>query len=412
MSDLLCAKAIELVGAYLRRAVDDGSDLEARGNMVLAATIAGVGFGSAGVHIPHALLLPDRLAQARVVAARLRRRRLRPARARVSGHGARLVPLHRADAATGALPRRCPADRRRRRSRRVVRSVSLRDVGSPSTIGELGYDEEDIPAIVEGALKQQRLLVNSPKPVDDGGARGDPPHQPVGTAQDSPSGRSAAGERHEPAMAGLPAHVPAARALALDPRHPARRATTEALDRSSAGSAHGGPIGCLRGWAATHDDESTSRPAVAHLTFVQDRCRTRSRPASDRRAPNGGDGGRSPRAGRRRSAPDHRCAGPCTDGDWRRDRPSPPARRPARARRTHGPPPCAAAAPSRAGARARARGARGRRRDGRVLRCPQPHRGRRCGRDRQRPPDRAVPGAVRPRVGARAAVGRDRVTPW
>jgi alcohol dehydrogenase class IV len=34
------------------------------------------------------------------------------------------------------------------------------------TISELGYGEEDIPEIVEGALVQQRLLVNSPKPID------------------------------------------------------------------------------------------------------------------------------------------------------------------------------------------------------------------------------------------------------
>ncbi len=43
----------------------------------------------------------------------------------------------------------------------------MRDVGAPSTISEVGYEKEDIPAIVEGALKQQRLLVNAPKPVDD-----------------------------------------------------------------------------------------------------------------------------------------------------------------------------------------------------------------------------------------------------
>jgi hypothetical protein len=58
LADLLCVKAIELIGANLRRAVADGSDVDARSNMALAATIAGVGFGSAGVHIPHALSYP------------------------------------------------------------------------------------------------------------------------------------------------------------------------------------------------------------------------------------------------------------------------------------------------------------------------------------------------------------------
>ena len=39
----------------------------------------------------------------------------------------------------------------------------MRDVGAPSGIAELGYTEDDVPALVEGALKQQRLLVVAPK---------------------------------------------------------------------------------------------------------------------------------------------------------------------------------------------------------------------------------------------------------
>ena len=39
----------------------------------------------------------------------------------------------------------------------------MRDVGAPSGMRELGYDEDDIDALVEGALKQQRLLVISPR---------------------------------------------------------------------------------------------------------------------------------------------------------------------------------------------------------------------------------------------------------
>jgi hydroxyacid-oxoacid transhydrogenase len=38
-----------------------------------------------------------------------------------------------------------------------------RDVGAPRGIRELGYGEDDIPALVEGALKQQRLLVVAPR---------------------------------------------------------------------------------------------------------------------------------------------------------------------------------------------------------------------------------------------------------
>ena len=41
----------------------------------------------------------------------------------------------------------------------------MRDVNAPSGLGELGYAEDDIPALVDGALKQERLLAVAPKPV-------------------------------------------------------------------------------------------------------------------------------------------------------------------------------------------------------------------------------------------------------
>jgi hydroxyacid-oxoacid transhydrogenase len=33
-------------------------------------------------------------------------------------------------------------------------------------VAELGYTEDDVPALVEGALKQQRLLVVAPKEAE------------------------------------------------------------------------------------------------------------------------------------------------------------------------------------------------------------------------------------------------------
>jgi alcohol dehydrogenase class IV len=58
VADVWSAKALEFGGRFLRRAVEDGDDVEARGFMMLGATMAGVGFGSAGVHIPHACAYP------------------------------------------------------------------------------------------------------------------------------------------------------------------------------------------------------------------------------------------------------------------------------------------------------------------------------------------------------------------
>ena len=165
MADLLCTKAIELVGANLRRAVADGSDVDARSNMALAATIAGVGFGSAGVHIPHALSYP--------IAS------LRHAWSPPDYGGAAFVPHGLAVAVTAPASFRFIADAASDRCREAARLIDggddlagsflklMRDVGAPTTISEVGYTREDIPAIVEGALKQQRLLVNAPKRVDD-----------------------------------------------------------------------------------------------------------------------------------------------------------------------------------------------------------------------------------------------------
>jgi alcohol dehydrogenase class IV len=39
----------------------------------------------------------------------------------------------------------------------------MRDVGAPSGVAALGYGKDDVPALVEGALKQQRLLAVAPR---------------------------------------------------------------------------------------------------------------------------------------------------------------------------------------------------------------------------------------------------------
>jgi hydroxyacid-oxoacid transhydrogenase len=58
ISDVWAARAIEVVAQYLIRAIDDPEDDEARGQMLLAAAFAGVGFGNAGVHLPHGMSYP------------------------------------------------------------------------------------------------------------------------------------------------------------------------------------------------------------------------------------------------------------------------------------------------------------------------------------------------------------------
>src|SRR5206468_11278301 len=58
ISDIWALEALRMVSKYLVRAVADPSDDEARSQMLLAASYAGVGFGNAGVHLPHGMSYP------------------------------------------------------------------------------------------------------------------------------------------------------------------------------------------------------------------------------------------------------------------------------------------------------------------------------------------------------------------
>jgi alcohol dehydrogenase class IV len=161
VSDIWSARALESGGAYLRRAVADGSDLEARSAMMLSATMAGVGFGSAGVHIPHACAYPIASLKHVWTPAGY------PTSHAFVPHGFSVTVT-----APAAFRFTEPASpERHRQAARLLGGEDLaetlaelmRDVGAPMTLGELGYTEDDVPALAEGAAKQQRLLVVAPR---------------------------------------------------------------------------------------------------------------------------------------------------------------------------------------------------------------------------------------------------------
>lgn len=58
ISDIWSLQAMRLVAQHLVRAVEDPGDDEARASVLLAASYAGVGFGNAGVHLPHGMSYP------------------------------------------------------------------------------------------------------------------------------------------------------------------------------------------------------------------------------------------------------------------------------------------------------------------------------------------------------------------
>src|SRR5690349_7290843 len=173
-SDIWCEKAIEYVGRYLRRAVLSPLDLDARVNLALAANYAGVGFGNAGVHIPHALAYP--------IAGRVRDyvpSGYRTTHALVP-HGVSVVVTapatfrftyatsperHLRAAELMGLSTSGLSDRDARGALPTALLALMRDVGIPNGISGLGYSEGDIPALIEGTLKQPRLLSGAPRAV-------------------------------------------------------------------------------------------------------------------------------------------------------------------------------------------------------------------------------------------------------
>jgi len=169
ISDMWSARALEFGGRHLRRAVADADDVEARGAMMLGASLAGIGFGSAGVHIPHSCAYPI---------ASLKHEYLPPGYPQdhpFVPHGFSVIVT---SPAAFRFTYQADPEKHRRAAELLLGEpvpeadentlpdalVSLmRDVGAPSGVAELGYEEDDIEQLVEGALKQQRLLVIAPR---------------------------------------------------------------------------------------------------------------------------------------------------------------------------------------------------------------------------------------------------------
>lgn len=169
-SDLGCREALRLLGAYLVRAVTDAADAEARAQLLWASTLAGIAFGNAGVHAPHAM--------AYAVAGRVRDYRTpgypdRPLvphgfavavnAPSVFRHLAAGDPARHLEAAAllGADVRGLgPPDAAAAIDATLV--ALLRAIDAPNGLGGVGYDAADVPALVDGALPQRRLLDNAP----------------------------------------------------------------------------------------------------------------------------------------------------------------------------------------------------------------------------------------------------------
>jgi hydroxyacid-oxoacid transhydrogenase len=174
ISSIWAAKALEIGSRYVVRAMDDPSDDEARTQMILASTIAGVGFGSAGVTLPHGMsypisglvkdyrpegylsdhpLIPHGMAV--ILGAPAAFRFMAPANPDACLEAAALIGADRRGAG--------PGDAGELLAQAVI--DVMKKVEMPNGLRAVGYTEADVPALVEGVLPQHRVTKLSPRPA-------------------------------------------------------------------------------------------------------------------------------------------------------------------------------------------------------------------------------------------------------
>ncbi len=176
ISDLWSARAIQMVSQNIVRANEDPSDDEARGQMLLAACLAGIGFGNAGVHLAHGMSYPvsgmvrDYVPEGYspdhpiiphgmsvILNAPAVFRFTAPANPERHLYAAQLMGVDVSD-----------ADLQDAGELLVSAIVDLmRRTDIPNGLSAVGYGPDDVPQLVAGTLPQHRVTKLSPRPFDE-----------------------------------------------------------------------------------------------------------------------------------------------------------------------------------------------------------------------------------------------------
>ena len=172
ISDVWSLQALRMVTKYLVRAVDDASDEEARAQMLLAASYAGVGFGNAGVHLPHGMSYP--------VSGHVTSYRAPGYESEhpIVPHGVSVIlnapavfrytaaanpdrHLQAAEALGADVTRARGADAGAILADRIT--WFMQRLRTPNGLSAIGYSSSHIPVLVEGTLPQHRVTKLSPR---------------------------------------------------------------------------------------------------------------------------------------------------------------------------------------------------------------------------------------------------------
>jgi alcohol dehydrogenase class IV len=172
-SDIACIEAIRMIGNNLVQAVNDPQD-ENYEALMFAGMLAGIGFGNAGCHLPHAMSY--------AVAGQVKdyyAEGWEQDHAMVPHGIAVIVNSPAVFKLTGAA---CP-DRHAAAARSFgseIEDVDEKDAGKllaqrvidlmkvtgiPNGLNGVGYNQDDLENLTEGAAPQQRLIDNAPMPI-------------------------------------------------------------------------------------------------------------------------------------------------------------------------------------------------------------------------------------------------------
>jgi hydroxyacid-oxoacid transhydrogenase len=175
ISDVWSLQALAMTAEFLPRVFRDSGDDEARGQMLLAASYAGVGFGNAGCHLPHGMSYP--------VSGNVKSFRMKgyefvdhplvphgvsvilnaPAVFRFTAQASPDRHLRAAEVLGANVSGARAEDAGRILADRLTEIMRILEI--PAGLRAVGYERRDIPKLVEGTLPQHRVTKLSPRPA-------------------------------------------------------------------------------------------------------------------------------------------------------------------------------------------------------------------------------------------------------
>jgi hydroxyacid-oxoacid transhydrogenase len=174
-SDAVASEALRLIGNNLVRAVHDSSDIEARTEMMYAATLGGIAFANAGCHLPHGMSY--------AVSGLVKDGTFfdgYPDAAPMVPHGMAVVlnapsvyrftscacpdrHLHGAECLGADVRGATPDDAGEIVAKRLIALMQATNI--PNGLSAIGFGERDVDALTDGAFPQKRVINNAPRAV-------------------------------------------------------------------------------------------------------------------------------------------------------------------------------------------------------------------------------------------------------